>query len=84
MTVSVLELRKGVGRILKALDRNEPVTLLYRGKPRAMIQPLPVQAGARRSVADHPVFGMWKDRKDMADVAAYVRRIRRGRFDGLR
>jgi hypothetical protein len=35
---------------------------------------------------DDPAFGMWRDRQDMADVAAYVRRIRAPRFkrDGSR
>ena len=30
--------------------------------------------------ADDPLFGMWRDREDMADVAGYVRGIRAGRF----
>ena len=35
---------------------------------------------------DDPTFGMWGDREDMADVAAYIRRIRAPRFtrDGSR
>jgi hypothetical protein len=32
-------------------------------------------------VEDHPFFGMWKDRKDMEDVQAYVRHLRRPRLD---
>jgi hypothetical protein len=34
----------------------------------------------------NPMFGMWRDREDMADVAAYVRKLRAGRFndDGTR
>ena len=27
-------------------------------------------------VTDDPTFGIWRDREDMADVAAYIRRIR--------
>lgn len=36
--------------------------------------------------ADDPLFGMWRDREDMADVAGYIRRIRAPRFnaDGSR
>ena len=30
---------------------------------------------------DNPAFGMWRDREDMADVAAYIRRIRAPRFN---
>lgn len=36
--------------------------------------------------AGDPLFGMWRDRDDMADVAGYIRRIRSPRFssDGSR
>ena len=30
--------------------------------------------------ADDPLFGMWRDHEDMADVAGYVRSIRADRF----
>lgn len=37
-------------------------------------------------LAEDPLFGMWRDREDMADVAGYVRSIRASRFnnDGTR
>ena len=37
-------------------------------------------------VTDDPAFGIWRDREDMADVAAYIRRVRAPRFgrDGSR
>ncbi len=37
-------------------------------------------------VTDDPAFGIWRDREDMADVEAYVRKIRQPRFnrDGSR
>ncbi len=37
-------------------------------------------------VTDDPLFGMWRDREDMADVAGYVRKLRASRFndDGSR
>ncbi|MFN7573402.1 MAG: hypothetical protein ACK5TK_18495 [Betaproteobacteria bacterium] len=31
--------------------------------------------------ADDPLFGMWADREDLADVAAYIRSIRAGRLN---
>lgn len=36
--------------------------------------------------ANDPLFGMWRDRDDMADVAGYIRRTRAPRFnaDGSR
>jgi hypothetical protein len=31
--------------------------------------------------ASDPLFGMWRDREDMADVAGHVRALRASRFD---
>ena len=31
-------------------------------------------------VTDDPAFGIWRDREDMADVAAYVRKLRAPRY----
>jgi hypothetical protein len=45
------------------------------------------QTGASaEQFADDPLFGMWRDREDMADVAGYVRKLRASRFndDGTR
>ena len=43
-------------------------------------------APAEAFVTDDPAFGIWRDREDMADVAAYVRKIRQPRYnrDGSR
>ena len=38
-------------------------------------------AAAAAASSDDPLFGMWRDRKDMADVAAYIRGIRASRFN---
>ena len=35
---------------------------------------------AAQEQADDPLFGMWRDREDMADVAAYVRKLRAPRY----
>ncbi len=82
MKASFVDLRKKSAEIIRALERNEPVTILYRGVPRAIMQPLGKQRSVGR-VKDHPAFGMWKDREDLRDVAAYVRRLRKGRFDAV-
>ena len=41
---------------------------------------------AEAFVTDDPALGIWRDREDMADVAAYVRKIRQPRYnrDGSR
>ena len=81
MNASFLDLRKRSREILRALERNEEVTLLYRGKPKAVISPIGDEsAPAASGVA---AFGMWADRADMADPAAYVRGLRRGRHRDL-
>jgi len=43
-------------------------------------------APAEEFVTDDPAFGIWRDREDVADVAAYVRKIRQPRYnrDGSR
>jgi hypothetical protein len=43
-------------------------------------------SAAEPFATDDPAFGIWRDRDDMADVGAYVRRIRAPRFnrDGSR
>ncbi|MCE2660329.1 MAG: hypothetical protein LW854_19135 [Rubrivivax sp.] len=43
-------------------------------------------APAEEFATDDPLFGMWRDREDMADVAGYVRKLRASRFndDGTR
>jgi hypothetical protein len=48
------------------------------------MQSLPAQRRKKKiRVVDDPAFGMWADREDMKDVAAYVRNLRKGRFDDL-
>lgn len=43
-------------------------------------------APAAALVTDDPLFGIWRDREDMVDVAGYVRKLRASRFnnDGSR
>jgi hypothetical protein len=37
----------------------------------------PIDAAA---LTDNPLFGLWQDRDDMADVSAYARRLRAPRY----
>jgi antitoxin (DNA-binding transcriptional repressor) of toxin-antitoxin stability system len=83
MEASIVDLRYRMKSVLEALDRGESVTVLHRGKPRARLEPIQSKAKAkpRMKVEDHPAFGMWKDRKDMEDVEAYLKHLRRPRYD---
>jgi antitoxin (DNA-binding transcriptional repressor) of toxin-antitoxin stability system len=80
MKATILDLRRRMGEVLKALDRNEPVTILYRGRPKGILYPMPGPKREERPITEEKIFGMWKDREDMKDVAAYVRRLRQGRL----
>lgn len=84
MRASFLDLRKRSGDILRALERNEPVTVLYRGRPKAIMQPIgPAGERGLAKAAEHAAFGLWVDRDDIQDVPAHVRRLRKGRSDAL-
>ena len=83
MEASVLDLRRRMGDIVRALDRNEPVTIFYRGKKKGIVYPAGRQEKGTKSVMDHPAFGMWKDRKDLDDVEVVVRSLREGRVHAL-
>jgi hypothetical protein len=50
------------------------------------IEEEPTHAPSEEFVTDDPAFGIWRDREDMANVQAYIERIRAPRFnrDGSR
>jgi prevent-host-death family protein len=82
MKATVLDLRRNLRKILEAIERNETVTLSKRGREIARIVPK-IEARRPLSLKDSPAFGLWKDRADMDDPTAYIRRIRKGRFSDL-
>ena len=84
MKATFLDLRKSPKKLLEALEQNEEVTISYRGRLKGVIVP----AGRSRKsgkggAGKHPAFGLWADRKDMANVRAYVRDLRKGRVGAL-
>lgn len=81
MKASILDLRRHMGEVLKALDRNEHVTLTYRGHEKATI--IPKKATGEICMKKHPAFGLWKKRSDLEDVDAVVRDIRKGRMNAI-
>lgn len=83
MEASILDLRRRMAEVLRALDRNESVKILYRGRQRAILVPAGPPDDHRRPVSSLPAFGMWKDHGAMADVAAHVRELRRSRYDAV-
>ena len=83
MEASILDLRRRMAEVLRALDRNESVKILYRGRQRAILVPAGPPDGQRRRVSSLPAFGMWKDHNALADVAAHVRKLRPSRLDAV-
>jgi antitoxin (DNA-binding transcriptional repressor) of toxin-antitoxin stability system len=83
MNATIVDLRYRMKDVLRAIDRGETVTVLYRGKEKAKLTPIPpASAKPGKSlprVEDSPFFGMWADREDMADPVAWVRKIREPR-----
>ncbi|MEQ1946043.1 MAG: prevent-host-death family protein [Bryobacteraceae bacterium] len=83
MNATIVDLRYHMKDVLRAIDRGETVTVLYRGKRKARLTP--IAASSEKSsteqskTKDQPFFGMWSDRADLADPTAYVRSIRRPR-----
>jgi hypothetical protein len=83
MKATVLDLWRRMKDVIRALDRNEPVTLLYRGRKKGVLYPVQEEKAPVRSVKEHPAFGLWKDREDTRDVERAVRRLRKGRSHAL-
>ena len=42
--------------------------------------PAATETGMQIDLTANPMFGLWKDRNDMADVVQYVRQLRTPRF----
>lgn len=80
MKVTTKSLRTRAREILDCVDRGEPVTITYRGKPRAKLTSIEQEKAKQVSVTRNmPVYGMWSDRDDISDVDSYLRDIRKGR-----
>lgn len=83
MEASIVDLRRRMAEVLRALDRNESVKILYRGQPRAVLVPAGPRKPRSGSVTRHPAFGIWKDHDGLGDVHTYVRALRRNRFGAV-
>ncbi len=77
MKASIVDLRYKTSDILKALDRNESVTILYHGKIKGVIKPAGKKTAAK--IKDHPFFGMKKDADET--VLEELANLRKTRHD---
>jgi antitoxin (DNA-binding transcriptional repressor) of toxin-antitoxin stability system len=79
MNVSIVDLRYNMKSVLASLDRNEQVTVLYHGKPKAIITPISKKTTMKAS--NHPLFGIDKNSKESVDVT--MKKLRGGRYNAL-
>ncbi len=81
MKATVVDLRYKMNDVLKALDRNEKVTVLYRGKVKGTLIP----AGNRKKklkISEHPFFGMFSQDTEKS-VAETLNNLRGSRYDDI-
>jgi len=71
MKASVVDLRYRMKEILKAINRNEEVTILYHGKVKGVIKPK--ISGSRRRISDHPSFNMYHTKKGVNELMTDLR-----------
>lgn len=79
MKASVVDLRYNMKDVLKALDRNEKVTILYHGKAKGII--VPANNKKYNKVKEHPFFGMSKD--DKQSVSDEINDLRGPRYNDI-
>lgn len=79
MKANIVDLRYKMKEVLKALDRQERVEIVYRGKPRGVV--VPVHEHSKKSVKDHPLFGsITNDKKSVPEV---MDDLRGGRYHAI-
>ena len=82
MEASIVDLRYKTKDILRAIERNETVTILYRGKPKAIIQPIPEKRKKKKErITDDPLFGILKG--EQKPVEEIMKELRGGRYRDL-
>ena len=80
MEASIVDLRYKMKDVLRAIDRNEKVDILYHGKRKAVLVPASETNAEVQHVRDHPFFGM---RQDEEPVEQVMDRLRGGRYRDL-
>ena len=78
MKASVVDLRYRMNEVLKALDRNEDVSILCRGKLKGVIKA--AKGKSKRKVSEHPFFNM---NQDGGSVEQMMDRLRGGRYNDI-
>jgi hypothetical protein len=80
MDATVVDLRYRMRQVLAALDRQEPVNVLYHGKIKGVIMPL---APTPMKTEEHEYFGSSPEPDDATAVAKAMAVLRGGRHRDL-
>ncbi len=80
MKATIVDLRYKMKEILKALEKNEPVEVLYHGKVKGIIMPAKRKVSTR--VKDHPFFGI-RAKDIQKPVLEELEDLRKARYDAI-
>lgn len=80
MKATVVDLRYKMNDVLKALDRNEKVTVFYRGKIKGIL--IPSGKRTQMKITDHPFFGM-SSQTSKKSVLDKIDDLRGGRYNDI-
>jgi prevent-host-death family protein len=76
METTAKKLRFNTKEVLESVERGAEITITFRGEPVAKL--IPFKKKRRHKKTQDSLFGIWKDRDDMKDAKAYVRKLREG------
>lgn len=82
MKASVVDLRYKMNDVLKALERNEKVTVLYRGKVKGVLVPSSSEKKLKK-ISEHPFFGMSEKDAAYSAVLKEVEKMRGERYGDI-
>ena len=74
MRATIVDLRYKMNQVLKALERNETVSVLYRGKLKGVLSPATTTKNVK--VTEHSFFGCRKDAQSVETVMEQLREAR--------
>lgn len=82
MQATAKDLRFHSKELLQSVARGEEVVISFHGKPCARLVPFDAKKAkaSKTGSKQSAIFGMWKDRAEMSDVNAYMRKLREGRY----
>ena len=80
MKATIVDLRYKMNDVLRALDRNEQVTVLYRGKVKGTI--IPSEKKSKQKITDHPFFGMSSNMEKIS-VEDVIDNLRGSRYNDI-